>query len=510
MDKLADIPKTVPRIRGSRWELPTLTLLQIVLFAGIFVLNFFEETDPDFWWHLATGRYIVETGTIPRVDIFSYTAVGRPWVAHEWLSEVVMFLLYRAGGYLAAVLVFAALITLAYWMVFRTLRLLDLGVTGATIITFWTAVMAVISWNVRPQLFSYLFFAVYLWLLLRSRRTPDRALWLMPVIMVAWVNLHAGYIMGLLLLGLFIIGETANRELQSRRSAPTTQGSVPLRRYLLVFATTVAGTAVNPQGPSILLYPFEYSGTQNASMRFIAEWQSPNFHDYFFLIFAAAILLLMVVRGHSPQDWALAIPVVVLTAMTFESVRVIAFFAIVIAPYIAVRVLGSREPRSTGPRPPTPNTRVRRASPLNWLLLVACLGAMAVPLFISDRAQVGSEPRTASFPVEGVRYIQQAGIAGNMFNTYHWGGYLAWEFYPARRVFVDGRADLYGDSFMEKYIAVNEAGPKWKQILDEYGVQTALIEKDSALSSLLNASGEWKEVFRGPVESVFIKLPQRK
>jgi len=371
-----------------------------VLFAGIFVLNFFEETDPDLWWHLATGRYIVETGGIPRADIFSYTAAGQPWVAHEWLSEIVMFLLYRTGGYLAAVLVFAALITLAYWMVFRTLRLLNLGVVGSTVITFWMAIMAVASWNVRPQIFSYLFFAVYLYLLLRSRRTPSRAIWLMPVIMVVWVNLHAGYIMGLLLLGLFIVGEAANRvtggrgdggtgrevgrarllpsrlarvgvlitrdsEPSTQNSEPSTQNS-PLRRYLLVFAATVAATAINPRGPRILLYPFEYSGTQNASMKFIAEWQSPNFHDYYYFIFGAAILLLMVVRGRAPQDWALAVPVLALTAMTLESVRVIAFFSIAVAPYIASRVMGVGV-RVSGdgvterwgdgvPRCPTPNT----------------------------------------------------------------------------------------------------------------------------------------------------------
>ena len=510
--------------RGSRSSgrsvvssLSTQTLLQIVLFAGIFVLNFFEETDPDLWWHLATGRYIVQTGSIPTTDIFSYTAAGRPWMAHEWLAEIVMFLLYRTWGYAAAVVVFAALITLAYWVVFRTLRLLEAGVVVSAVITFWMAAMAVTSWNVRPQIFSYLFFAVYLYLLLRSRRTPGRAIWLMPAIMVVWVNLHAGYIMGLLLQGLFIVGEVANWVSKRRRDGERTQNpelrtqnlefarqNPPLQRYLLVAAATLAATVANPRGPSILLYPLEYSGTQNASMRFIAEWQSPNFHNYFFFIFGAAILLLMAVRGRAPQDWAIAVPVLVLTAMTFESVRVIAFFSIAAAPYIASRLTRGRDQGSgttkSVPRPPTPAPRL-----LNWLLLAVCLGAMALPLFISDRAQVRSEPRTVSFPVEGVNYLKQAGITGNLFNTYQWGGYLAWIYYPDRRVFVDGRADMYGDQFIQKYMTVNGAGSGWSQILDEYGVQAALIEKDGPLATLLAASGKWKEVFQGPVESVFVK-----
>lgn len=147
---------------------------------------------------------------------------------------------------------------------------------------------------------------------------------------------------------------------------------------------------------------------------------------------------------------------------------------------------------------------------MNWLLLPVCLGAMTVPLFISDRAQVGPEPRTVNFPVEGVRYLQQSGITGNLFNTYHWGGYLAWAFYPERRVFVDGRADMYGDQFIDEYREVYNVRPGWKDVLSRYGVQVILIEKDSSPATLLTASGEWREVFRGPVESVFVKSAQGK
>jgi hypothetical protein len=494
------------------WRLPTLAVLQVVLFAGIFVLNFFEETDPDFWWHLATGRYIVETGTIPHADIFSYTAAGQPWVAHEWLAEIVMFLLYRSGGYLAAVLVFAALITIAYWIMFRTLRLLGVGVIGSTLITSWMAAMSVASWNVRPQAFSYVFFALYLYVLLLSRRRSSRMLWLMPAIMAAWVNLHAGYIMGLLLIALFVVGEAVNR-VTERRGDRVTRGRgdsslithhSSLRSYVLVGLATVAATVVNPQGISMLMYPFQYAGTQNASMKFVAEWQSPNFHNYFFFVFAAAILLLMVTSSRRPQDWAIAVPLLALTAMTLQSVRVIAFFAIAAAPYVATRVsaLGAHHPSLVTHDSPLPQ---RRGSPLNWAFLAVCLVAMALPLFVSDRAQVGPEPRTTSYPVEGVRYLQLAGLPGNLFNTYHWGGYLAWEFYPERRVFVDGRADLYGDPFVEKYITAYEAGSGWRQVLDEYGIEVALIEKDSRIATLLAATGEWREAFRGSVESVFVR-----
>ncbi len=136
---------------------------------------------------------------------------------------------------------------------------------------------------------------------------------------------------------------------------------------------------------------------------------------------------------------------------------------------------------------------------------MVCLVVMSIPIFISDKAQVGPEPLKGDYPVGGVKYLREAELAGNLFNTYHWGGYLAWVFYPDKRVFVDGRADVYGDELVSKYIAAYSGAPTWKQILDEYRIEVLLIEKESTLATLAGASGEWKEVFRGPIESVFVR-----
>ena len=177
------------------------------------------------WWHLATGRYIVETGVIPQTDPFSYTAAGQPWVAHEWLAEIGMFLLYRSGGYLAMVVCFASLITLTYWLALRTLRTLGIGLPASVCITFWIAFMSMAGWHVRPQAFSYLFFSFFLYLLIRARSHNDRRLWLLPLTMVVWVNLHGGYIMGLILVGLFITGEGINRLRESRGKGGAERGN---------------------------------------------------------------------------------------------------------------------------------------------------------------------------------------------------------------------------------------------------------------------------------------------
>jgi hypothetical protein len=507
-------------------RLSTSRLLEMVLLAGIFILNFFMSTDPDMWWHMAAGRFILDTGAVPQADPFSFTAAGWPWVAHEWLAEIVMYLLHQAGGYLLPVVVFAALVTVTFWVLFRTLRLLGMGAAGAAAVTFWAAFMSLAGWNVRPQIFSYLFFAAYLFLLLRSRQRRDRWIWAMPALMVPWVNLHAGYVMGLMIIGCFVLGEAINQLANHRRRPstltltlsqmerelkPTPQPPSPIphfRQWLAVGAATLAATAANPQGLSMLLYPLTYAGTQNASMRYITEWQSPNFHDYFYFVFGASLILLMLLPGRRPVDWALGIPLLMLTAMSLQSARVIPFYALAMAPFLALRLranppLPLGEGRGEGTHHSLPGRRR-----LNWLLLALCIAVMGSTLFISDRSQLGPQPRTVDYPAEGVRYIQESGLTGRLFNAYHWGGFVVWSFYPERRAFIDGRADLYGDSFVEEYKKAYDGRPGWKTLLDRESVEVALVEKDAPIAALLAESPDWEQRFQGRLESVFVRKAQ--
>jgi hypothetical protein len=123
----------------------------------------------------------------------------------------------------------------------------------------------------------------------------------------------------------------------------------------------------------------------------------------------------------------------------------------------------------------------------------------------SRRLQLGEEPTAATFPIAGARYVEQENLPGPIFNYQPWGGYLIYRWYPTRRVFIDGRIDMYGTDIVKDYAEVVGARPRWRQVLDEYGVQTILIDKNSGLSTLLLADGGWKRVFQGDVEDVFVR-----
>jgi hypothetical protein len=174
-----------PRVQAGLLVLAPMLLL---LFARYFV----SSTDPDYWWHVRTGQYIVETGTLPRAEIYSYTVPDRPWVTHEWLAEVLLYVVQQRFGYVGNVVLFAALAALTALVVYATCRVRGLGEPSAAMLMLWAVGIGMGSANVRPQLLTTLMLAVCALLLTLYLRGQTRAIWPYPLLMALWVNLHDG------------------------------------------------------------------------------------------------------------------------------------------------------------------------------------------------------------------------------------------------------------------------------------------------------------------------------
>jgi hypothetical protein len=468
------------------------TVIVVLGFLCLFAANFMAPTDPDFWWHLRTGQLIFETGAVPGQDVFSYTAFGQPWVAHEWLAELLIYWLYAAGGYATLVAGFSLIVTAAYFALYRLLLRLEVGRTLALALVVWTVVIRWAQWAPRPQLITFLFFAVTLYLLFTFKQYGRARLWLLPPMMVVWVNVHAGYVSGLLLIALFVAGEILNRA--------THRPAAPLRPLILAGVASIIAALANPNTYTALLYPFTYAGTSNASMRYIAEWQSVNFHSYIFLPFAFALVLLMVVGTRGRLDFTHTLLVVAFTVMALQSQRHIILFALATAPVLGLRLKerGVRlavEVESGG----------RLFAAVNLGLLVIVPVFIAYVIATSPYSQARLTPSTSLYPAGGVAYLREQGLAGNLFNTYGWGGYLIYELYPDYPVFIDGRADVYGDALMKEYDEVAKITPRWRDVLQKYRVATVLIEKDSPIAVLLASQNDWRKVYEGEVEQIFVR-----
>jgi hypothetical protein len=261
-------------------RLTTTRTFLIVVFLGLFAMAGRNITDPDLWWHLKTGEYIAQHGSVPHADPFSYTRAGQPWVAHEWLTDLLLYALHRATGTAGLIAVFAAILCTAFFFLYLRCGP-DPYVAGvAVLFTAW-ATMPV--WGVRPQVISLLLTSLWLLILERSERNSKLLWWTLPLTLL-WVNLHAGFALGLALSALFLLGEGIElcRDQSARHSTRLWFAAfILLLDFLIV--------PLNPNGARLFVYPVET--LRSAAMQnYIAEWASPNFHHAEYLPFLLIVL----------------------------------------------------------------------------------------------------------------------------------------------------------------------------------------------------------------------------
>ncbi len=440
-ERRQDSPERVTRHRSwPRLHIRDVAVLGI--FLAIFAMALKPVVDNDVFWHLATGRYIWATRSIPHADPFSWTALGRAWIAHEWLTEALLYPLYQQGGYALLTLVFGVVITAAFALSYRAARLLGAGRPISAGIILLAAVASSHTWGVRPQMLSLLLSALTMWTLARAlgQRQQRRLLWLLPPLMVLWVNLHGGFIFGLAIIGLTAGGRAISIAWQALTPQPPLfhgrerglgrvcelsdwervalaallarpgGNALPdpplpsLRRRLFtgseglggevflwgIGALSVVACLLNPNGLKGLTYPFSYLGN-NASTRYVAEWVRPDFHQLQYQFFGALLLLLVVgvVLARRRPRPAEALLIILFAYLGLSSVRNINLFSIVVGPLIAVYLSSARQrvtrlrrrkptPATTVVGPATPATQRRAASsvPPNRALLNALLVAV--------------------------------------------------------------------------------------------------------------------------------------
>jgi hypothetical protein len=491
--------RTRPSILSAR------SLLAFVFLLIIFALACRPIVDPDFWWHLRTGRHLLETHSIPHTDLFSAVFAGKDWITHEWLSEALMYAIFRPAGYSGLILTFGLLIALGFSLVYKRAseRSGHVYVTGSAVLL--GALAAGPTWNVRPQIFSFLFAGVFLKLLedFQFRRIRYSIWWLVPL-MALWVNLHAGFAVGIAIILVFIAG-TILDSLFRRKSLRKIWERV--RLLLVVFGASLAVISLNPSGLLIYTYPFE-TLTSPAMMKFIEEWRSPNFHQAMFQPLALFVIAVLAALALSRKRMS-AIQLLLLLGTTWamlRSARNVPFFVLVATPILAEHAWSWIRTQRFGQwlAKPEAETRDKLKLALNVLLLV-----IAPLMLVAVRAQnvLAEQPavETQKFPREAVDFMRSRNLPQPIYNEYHWGGYLIWKLYPDYRVFIDGRADVYGDAFFEEFMATHAGEPNWKENLSKHGVRTVLITPDCPLASLLRADQTWENVFEDQQSVIFVR-----
>ena len=455
---------------------PVICAMVVALLILSFAARRFVE--PDFWWHLRNGQQIVEYHSIPRIDTYSFGAAGSPWLDHEWLSEAVFFLGYKAFALRGVLLLYFGLLALIYGAVYY-LAFPAAPIPSPPRCNRAGGVARGGSIGPRPLWFGWACMMGLLLILERFERTRA-GLGLLPPLFALWINLHGSWVFGMVVLAITIIaGLVEGRwgRVVARRWSP------PERRALLLAATaSLAALFVNPFGYRLLMYPFDLLFRQPANMKYVEEWQSVDFAKGSGKLALITVLALLVSAVFSRRRWRLADLLLLLFAlwMGLSHVRLLAFLGIIMAPVLASRLLLF---------PPTGE------SPNRTWVNAGILAVMVGWIVFSFPTQSELEQQLRErFPAAALEYMQHEQLTGRILNEDWWGGYMEWNM-PTMKPFIDSRTDIfvYNGAFDDYISALRIRQPF--AVLDKYHINYVLLEPNEPLVYVLKRSSNWQLIY---------------
>jgi hypothetical protein len=497
------------RMRASLLAPPFALFLFLMHPAVALVRAGTQLADPGIGWHLVTGRYIWETGSVPGGDIFSFTAAGHPWVSYCWLFEVLGALLVRAGG----LPLFATVCMLVYALIpallFRRMVRMGSGLAPAFVATALAYVTLLSHAIARPHIATYVFFAILLEQLddHENGRLPARGLWWLPLLMMAWANMHGGFVAGLATVVIYA-GCAAARYVLARDG--------DAGRRAVTFATLLVAmllaTLVNPAGVRLHLSILQYLGMQ--SVGYFDEFRAPDLWAggaavHSFELLAVSVVLLLGWRWRQ-ASWVEVVLVVFFLHEALASARHMNLFVIVAAPIVARELTPLMErawPASRARLRAIAAEQARRPT-LGWFavasavfLWLALAGRLPYPSSL-DGLRL-SAPAAAFIDAHRQRFTRP-------FNTIDISGALIYRFWPDLHVFVDDRVFIYGDDFvLNKYFPLWQGVAGSERVLEEYGITSAVVSSEAPCAGLFRASQNWETAFEDGMTAIFLRRDGR-
>ena len=452
--------------------------------------------DPDLWWHLRTGQIVWTNHAIPRTDLLSFTTGQHSWVASEWLSELSMYVAWRAGHYSGLMLWFciaiAALLVIQYVACSLYSGNVKIAFLGALVTWFFSTV----GLAIRPHILGFTLLACELLILHLGRSRDRRWFYLLPPLFAVWVNSHGSFFFGMIVLAVVLVTgwfDVTAGLLQSRPFDPA-------RRKTLLWASglSVAALFANPVGWPILAYPLRTIFDSRLQLDAVAEWQKLSFDDVraFGLLGLAGAILLIALARRSVLYVDEAALLAVAFGMAVLHQRLLFAWGIVAAPILCRQLADAWEGFSLASDKSVPNA----------LLIFGSLG-LAFAVFPS-RSELVSQVRRGN-PVEAVDFIRRSHLNGRMLNEYVYGGYLSWAL-PEQKVFIDGRADVYA------WTGVFEDYGRWatlrddpNRLLDNYQIDWCLLSRSAPLARVMRYLPGWSERYSDSQSVIFARDPVR-
>jgi len=457
--------------------------------------------DPDFWWHLRIGRWMLDNGRLPSNDIFTFTVPGHLWTDHEYLTEILMWLVYRAAGTAGLSLAFGLLTWAGFWIVYRQVRRQPWVIVGVGLAI--GAIAGSPIWGPRAQMITFFLSCLELYWLHGYLSGRSRAVQWFPLVMVLWANLHGGWVIGFAWLGVALVAELIGWAWD--RENPAHRAHV--RFLAIITAFSVIAVAATPHGLSLYPYPFQTQGSI-AQQKLIVEWFSPDFHQVYLRPFEAMIFLVIIGFAlHRPSIYELLLTLLGL-GLALQSVRNVALFVAVATPVMinSYSAYWKEVSAARGWKLELPPRRVFAI--VTAIVLVVIAGATTLRIADSTSQAKQRSLDQSSYPIAAADWLAAHPEVGTrMYNQYGWGGYLAYRFYPDpnRRVFIFGEAALMGDSLLNQYQDVQTLRSDWKQVLDQYQVDYVVYNRGEALANVLATQPDWTLAYQDSVAVIYVR-----
>jgi hypothetical protein len=473
--------------------------------------------DASVGWHIRNGERMLRTHSITRVDPFSVTMGGQTWYAWEWLYDAKIAGIHHWMGLNGVVFFTALIIALTFALTLRLClqRGADLPVTA--LLLALSLGVSMIHLFARPHVLSWLFTVIWFQLLDSSESAnpaaSQRRLWYLPALMLLWVNLHGGFVLGFALLGLYLLSAVV-RYYRSRDGEESRSLAQRSKTLGMVTVASLAASLINPYGYELHVHVYRYL-TSRWLMNHIDEFLSPNFHGVAQQCFVAILLITIVAlaAAHNKPSLSRVLVLLLATYSGLYAARSLPvsslLFTLIVAPLWTQALTDARENenlslrlRAVVSRWQEFTGRVRNVELAFrghlWPVAAVFLGV----LVCAHQGRLGAtqwmhahfDPK--NLPVQATDTIVERGIREPIFAPDSWGGYLIYRLYPENRIFVDDRHDFYGVDFLRDYLKAIRLTPDWDKFLNEKHVNWALLPAGSALANMLEETTQWNVVYR--------------
>jgi hypothetical protein len=480
--------------QNNRFNSSLRLLVILLVYSSAFYFFSYITADPDLWGHLMFGKEISASKSIPSVDIYSYTAFGAEWINHEWLSEVIMWLVFNTFGSPGLLIgkMIIGLITVTAISIISYNRRSNFMIYS---IVFVISVFIMSpGFMIRPQLATFLFTSLFFLVIHFYLEKRINLLWTLPIIMIIWVNSHGGFIIGAGVLAIVAVLEYIDCIVDRKNSDH-------LRSLILWVFITEACMLVNPYGIDLLVFLYK---TLTLS-RSISEWEAVSLFDLSYIrlkIFSICVILSFFINRKQNRYWEIGI-IIIAMLFAYLNQRHTPVFAILAAPFLAEKLSVSMEKLRL-------NGKVISLFSLTVLNTAIAL-MVGYQLFATIDKHIKAEFNIIVdpyiYPVRAVQFIKLNNIKGNLLVPFDWGEYAIWKLYPDNKVSIDGRFDtVYPVDVINDHFNGAESFEGWYSLVNKYPTDIILAKRDSFSQRMIHdLSDDWKYIYSDKISIIFLK-----